>query len=373
MSEQNNHPSTALVPFGKYRGQPVAVLRNDPEYLQWVMGQDWFRARYANIYQLIVNNFGAPAETPEHNALQVRFLDLEFCRGLLRVLGWRPIFDGLAVMREWREEPLRREWDILHKELDRAQTACAETTAKLAQPTAAEPPDDFDWQLVDPPPPRRTSPGKTDWTALYASTRQKETAEQRTARWLKAQTNTHSYLTEDLTRDEAQIARAKQRLAEIETELAQPLSLPFIKIKQPTFEVDGWDVKFEATAAVDTPATLNEESATLPDRSPYARNSIDYRIPVTTYWRTQYSSHYSITIRVELKTALGDDYPAVLRQMKANRGQGSYDRDILLVDRFTAAGATREQVKAVFAASQFTVLGLAAVEAAYRQLHRPDA
>jgi hypothetical protein len=327
-----------------------------------VTGQEWFRTRYASVYQIIVNNFGAPAETPEHNALQVHFLDLEFCRGLLRALDWRPICDGRTVMKEWRAAPLQKERERLGKETERIQEACRHNDASLAAPMANEPPTNFPWRLP--------SEGHRLYSARDASDDpRRETAEQRTARWIKEQTAERDSWLKGRTASEANLTQAQQRLEEIDAELAKPLPLPFIEIKRPTFEVNGWDIKFEATATVDTPAKLCEESATLPDRSPYARNSIDYRIPITTCWRTQYSSYYSITVRVELKTALGDDYPAVLRQMKANRGKGGYDRDV----RFTATGATREQIKALFAASDFTIVGLAAVEAACQQLQRSSA
>src|SRR5262245_23110071 len=52
------------------------------------MGQAWFRERYGNVYTLIVNNFSEPSETPEHNALQARFLEDGFCVAVAAVLGW---------------------------------------------------------------------------------------------------------------------------------------------------------------------------------------------------------------------------------------------------------------------------------------------
>jgi hypothetical protein len=64
-----------IVTFGKYKGQPVEALAADRQYFEWLSGQAWFRERYQNIYTLIVNNFAEPNETPEHNRLQVRFLD----------------------------------------------------------------------------------------------------------------------------------------------------------------------------------------------------------------------------------------------------------------------------------------------------------
>jgi hypothetical protein len=73
-----------ILPIGKYKGRPVEeVLIDDPQYLQWLCGQDWFRAKFVNLYQVIINRGAAPEETPEHNALQVKFLDDEFCERFL--------------------------------------------------------------------------------------------------------------------------------------------------------------------------------------------------------------------------------------------------------------------------------------------------
>jgi hypothetical protein len=64
-----------LIPFGKYKGQPGEVLKQDPKYVEWLKGQDWFSSQHKSIYTLIVNNFGIASETPEHNEMQVKFLD----------------------------------------------------------------------------------------------------------------------------------------------------------------------------------------------------------------------------------------------------------------------------------------------------------
>ena len=65
----------SLVPFGKYKGQPVEVIAEDRGYCEWLLTQAWFVERFPQLRTVIINNFGEPAETPEHNALQLRFLD----------------------------------------------------------------------------------------------------------------------------------------------------------------------------------------------------------------------------------------------------------------------------------------------------------
>jgi len=80
MKEENKHQ---LISFGKYKGYPVDVLRTDPEYCQWLTGQQWFVQRYPQINTLIVNHFGLPEDTPVHNELQARFLDEEVIMRLI--------------------------------------------------------------------------------------------------------------------------------------------------------------------------------------------------------------------------------------------------------------------------------------------------
>ena len=67
-----------VVPFGKYKGQPVEVLAADRDYCDWLLAQGWFVERYPQVHTLVINNFGEPTETPEHNALQIRLLDDTF-------------------------------------------------------------------------------------------------------------------------------------------------------------------------------------------------------------------------------------------------------------------------------------------------------
>ena len=77
-----------IIPFGKYKGQPVDLLAQDPQYCEWLSQQDWFRTRYPAIHTLIINHFGQPEETPEHNALQALFVDEAFLtRFVMHVLG----------------------------------------------------------------------------------------------------------------------------------------------------------------------------------------------------------------------------------------------------------------------------------------------
>jgi hypothetical protein len=100
-----------VIPFGKYRGQEITqVIQRDPAYVQWLTQQAWFPEKFSPIYQLVINNF-APAseETPAHNALQVRFLDLNFraavwlASGYNREIDWEKLHE--AFLRQYFTVP----------------------------------------------------------------------------------------------------------------------------------------------------------------------------------------------------------------------------------------------------------------------------
>src|SRR4030095_5425364 len=91
---------TDIVPFGKYKGQPVEVLAEDPEYCDWLTGPEWFRLNVRGIHTLIINQFGPPTETPDHNALQALFTDPIFAARLVLAThgGWAQLLERCQSM-----------------------------------------------------------------------------------------------------------------------------------------------------------------------------------------------------------------------------------------------------------------------------------
>jgi len=78
-----------IFPLKKYKDQPMEVVLQDRNYCEWLAAQSWFREKFKPYYQIIINNFGEPGETPEHNALQARFLDDRFCLALGNLCKWK--------------------------------------------------------------------------------------------------------------------------------------------------------------------------------------------------------------------------------------------------------------------------------------------
>ena len=87
---------SAIVPFGKYQGQPIETLLADQNYLQWVTSQPglmtMLQARHPAVFNIIT--IGAPTtdDSPEHNKLQAMFLERDFQHAFLEIVWGRSVF-----------------------------------------------------------------------------------------------------------------------------------------------------------------------------------------------------------------------------------------------------------------------------------------
>jgi hypothetical protein len=66
-----------LITFGRYKGKPFEILATDKQYIDWLLSQSWFKERHINLYNVVINNFREPVDTPEHNKMQIKFLKQE--------------------------------------------------------------------------------------------------------------------------------------------------------------------------------------------------------------------------------------------------------------------------------------------------------
>jgi hypothetical protein len=96
----------AIVPFGKYKGQPAEVMLADESYCKWFLAQPGMKERFGNVYNVIVNYGGEPQDSPEHNEMQARFLDDKWCFRLVYELG---LDDGRAYLAKILENKDRQE------------------------------------------------------------------------------------------------------------------------------------------------------------------------------------------------------------------------------------------------------------------------
>jgi hypothetical protein len=100
-------PSAVVVPFGKHKGATVAeLLTKDPQYAEWVIAQGWVAERFAELHAAIATRGAASDDSPEHNAIQVRFLDETFRVSALLALRRPRLFSQAVAKRKdlaWRE------------------------------------------------------------------------------------------------------------------------------------------------------------------------------------------------------------------------------------------------------------------------------
>ena len=132
------------------------------------------------------------------------------------------------------------------------------------------------------------------------------------------------------------------RIQEKIATLAQQLAVEMAQLKIDPAELDRISVEFEVPVFV----LGNHVSR---------RNHHGYRQSGTA--DVHIESNYVGFVRIEIKPTMGDDYPAVLRQMRASCCNALY------LVQYTGEGATLDQVKQIFAASKITILMHADFEA----------
>lgn len=272
-----------IIPFGKYKGRLVdEVLLDDPGYLQWLAGQDWFRAKFNILHQVIINRGAEPEETPDHNAMQVRFLDDEFCLRFLR----RYRLDIDAAANKGLQEVLN----------DRAR-AIANNLAKE----------------------RRTAEHEQYWIDNEGR--------------------------KFCSRERADEARAA--LPKIEAKIVQFEALHAQELRK---RIDTVSYRFERAfevAGIDVVLRIDAVSAAHDIAVPfYDLNGIRYRGGGVPY------------LAIEIKPVIGDDYPAVLRQMKRTGA------NVLFVGEYRGQGATQEQFVKTMATAGIRVMFASELEAA---------
>jgi len=269
----NSRPITnTIVPFGKHKGKPVEALAQDRQYCDWLLTKDWFRDKHPTIYQIIINNFGEPSSTPEHNALQARFLDDRFCLALACLYKWIPIDKNTC--------------------LDRVNGELHNVEEQLSLFSVEDESDD-----------------DNSLASNY----------KRTLRVING--------SESLKYNRSDLLANKKKFMEIKEYLDTEKST--FRLEK-DFESKGWDV------------------------------DINFHHALPNYWILDNNLH-DFRISIEIKPSLGDDYPAILRQMKAvsDRISGS---KCLVYDKFNAAGATLEQIKGIFSTAYFDVISIAEIE-----------
>jgi hypothetical protein len=276
-------PAGQTIPFGKYKDQPVEILLTDPDYVTWLratMGEK-LKNQYPLVLNYIVAHYGEPSRTPDHNALQNRFLKREF-----------QIQFALAV-----------------------------------------------------------TPGMTNWVRLEGldlnALFENEFAK-READAVKFAQNQYSAFPSMANKIEAAVDEARARIQKNKTawrergRLVIYTGTPHDGVLENPVEVRG--LRFEESGA-DVVYGVGH-SWSLVAKSKHSGGQGDVVA----------GCEEAIGITVQIKPVLGDDYPAVLRAMKAVKTK------FLLVRDYTGVGATWDEVKQVFALDAIRAVLLEEVE-----------
>jgi hypothetical protein len=285
-----------IVPFGKYKGQPVERMMADSGYMQWLMAQDWFRTN--NLYQVIINYGAEPQETPEHNALQVLFLDEKYCENFL-----------------YQATP-----DLAKKVQRTIKTVEEEQRGKFAFPDPVSYREEkFKAAGLRYNPWRPTNFGPDQRLKTYEE--------------LAAANEEYDRSAELRNKCDSEYEDKKREFLDMRSRI--------------TFHVEetSWDIT--STFEVGRPpvdvlldcvchATIR---MTVPDGLRYPSRS----------W-TQ--GCYYTKVALELKPSVSDDYPSILRQMKASGAT------ILVTRDYTGQGATRDQFVQLFKTADISVVFL---------------
>ena len=257
-----NMQDNFIIPFGKYKGQKIDNLVNDADFrswCDWAINQPDIKVKYSTFCQIVVNNFSPPQDTPEHNILQNRFLDKNFCLALGKLCKWK-------LMK--KVNCIKNLNDAINKAL------------------------------------------KMPDNNYYETNKKNEIIEE-----LRSQ---KEYVNESVFEIDG-----KEFILDADT--------PLFGIKT-VFEQDGWDVIIQT-----------DDSACQDDCKAF---------------KDCYINSYKIA--VEIKPAIGDDYPAILRQMKATRIHPDFQ--CLVYEKYNAIGANIDQLKKVFASSGFLVFSFEDIE-----------
>lgn len=292
--------SAELITFGKYKGQPVEVLANDKKYTDWLMAQEWFRTGHVQLYNVIVNNFCEPSDTPEHNRMQADFMKTEVKEKVIRHLFKEPeklikyygnrakdydeeisgIELQLAELQKEKEdyEIKEKEFSDLEKkeheehkdEIEYLKNKCAEYI-KLEKEEYEKIQQKYNecWSKIN------------KLEELESEYRNKKLEFSSKIRDMDSSIKTVSQKLSGALRKKTYL-----------NELCENLKNNMFMIEKTTFEVNGWDV----------------------------------------YMHLGFP--YNANIFLELKPSVGDDYPSVLREMKVHKNYASRNQDVVYKDYY---------------------------------------
>ncbi len=334
----NDPSSTALVPFGRYKGQPVEVMAADTDYLDWCKAQPGLMEKYGGLWQkIVVVQYGAQEsqETPDHNRLQALFLEDDFCTAMIVALDIS-MPDPQELIASYRNR-FKNDVAILEKEhaelYQRQEEWLAKAEEKLSSPIGA-------WSGM------HTMQGSREENYRYL-----DPSDQRVI------ARNEKYLREEPPKRANDVAECKEAIASLSYKYRAILSAIDKNVKDKKrgfFVCYEPDVEFEDGGVdVKLTAEVSAYGISVTQSSSYSGWSSLGDWTVIQCGETE----RLVRLSIECKPTVGDDYPAILRQMNAN---GS---SILLLRDFNSEVLSLSGLKKFFKKSRKTVITLEEVQA----------
>lgn len=301
--------SAELITFGKYKGQPVEVLANDKKYTDWLMAQEWFRTGHVQLYNVIVNNFCEPSDTPEHNRMQADFMKTEVKEKVIRQLFKEP--EELMKGYKKRIEDCDKEISDIELQLAELQKEKEGYEIKEKEFSDLE---------------KKEHEEHKD-EIEYLKNKRTEYSKMCNSPW-SMDDSYDSWKTSNYK----QAKLEKEEYEEIQQKYNECWS-KINKLEEPEREYRNKNREFSRKIGdVDSSIkTLNEKQSEILDKKAYFNKLYEkiknngFVIEKTTFEVNGWDVYmhlgfpYNVNIFLELKPSVGDDYPSVLREMKVHK------------------------------------------------------
>jgi hypothetical protein len=352
----------SVVPFGKYRGQPVDVMLADRGYLEWIMAQPGIMTMIQGKYPALLNiiTVGAPTtdDTPEHNKLQAMFLNREFQYAFVEtVLGKSVYATSSELAQKLNEEgslKLENAKRLIAEQLIKAEKRFVEAKQETASEKQKDGPTEYRKEKAEHE--KRIREHKDhgySWDrSLEPFHKYQDWLDAKDSYWVW-----HSWPGK-VKRLEDDQKKAFTSLEEVKVTFGKIFSMPFVPIEpcRPKIHLT-FECGFDLQMIVEWETNLLK----IPEWNGQIYSGGSW---IDTNIREQDSAGFFI----ELKPQTGDDFPAVLRQIKRNCQNASASASgwpkpkfVLVIDSFESSSCTIEEVRAIF--DQIKIVTVAEIQA----------
>jgi hypothetical protein len=356
---QSPQDDSSIVPFGKYRDQPVEVMLADQNYLQWVMSQPgivlMLQNRYPALFNIITVGSPTTEDSPEHNKLQAIFLSENFQDAFMEcAIGENPYAISAALAKEVNDEAASQLKASI--ELAQSDVACSLEKLKEAQRKNAEAAGEEAWEHY-----RKE---RAEHETLEKTRFIRETNDSSRPFYPPVQPIKVFYEYIDWLEDDggyfswpSTVRRCREALVEAEKRTLDDQAL-YLEISSsvPTQAVPirpTVNIEFECSYDLDFHVNWSFKSEDLWEQDQGGYDSYHSR----KWFQDSVRRHRHEHFRIELKPRMGDDFPSVLRQMKRS------DADTLVVGVFESSACTLDQVRQIFGCRRiFTLAEIEAVQ-----------